>query len=198
MPKLVEDKSTHVLNFSRTPSWFFPRDQHKYSGFTKWAFANIPGVMRTHRAFIAAASDVRWIVWRLEWAPIRHLAEEVAIKHITSTAPKKYHHFLVPTYPFGCKRIILDPGYLECLNEENIELITDGIDTITADGIRGKSGKEYKFDVLILGTGFDVSERGLGIEVKGTSGKTLTETWKEVDGPQGYVGPALLFLPSLV
>lgn len=50
----------------------------------------------------------------------------------------------------------MDPGYLQCLNEPNVELVTDPISTITEKGILGKSGKEYELDVLILGTGFSV------------------------------------------
>lgn len=50
----------------------------------------------------------------------------------------------------------MDPGYLKSLWRSNVELFTDPIDTITEKGIQGKSGEEYEFDVLILGTGFDV------------------------------------------
>lgn len=62
---------------------------------------------------------------------------------------------------------IRDPGYLKALNLPNIELITDGIDTITEKGIRCKSGEEHEVDVLILGTGFDTSTGGIGINVRG-------------------------------
>jgi cation diffusion facilitator CzcD-associated flavoprotein CzcO len=42
------------------------------------------------------------------------------------------------------------------LNNDNVELVYDPIDTITESGIKCKSGKEHDIDVLILGTGFDV------------------------------------------
>lgn len=54
---------------------------------------------------------------------------------------------------------IVDPGYLKCLNNENVELISDPIDTVTEKGIKTKNGTEYPLDVLILGTGFDVVSR---------------------------------------
>lgn len=41
VPILAEDKSTTVINFCRTPNYYMPRDQFKYSAFTKWAFANV-------------------------------------------------------------------------------------------------------------------------------------------------------------
>ena len=195
LPEVAKDPSTHILNFSRTPSWFFVRrprpdaltrqprhDQREYSAFTKFAFAHIPLVMKAYRAFLAVSMDTTWINWRKDLPSIRHYAEEVSAAHIRKTAPAKYHDFLVPRYPFGCKRIvrrvvwspsdlqIRDPGYLTALGQDNVELITDGIDTITEKGIRGKSGEEYPLDVIILGTGFDLTADGLGIDVTGSHG----------------------------
>lgn len=135
--------------------------------------------------------------------------------YIRRTSPSEYHNFLVPSalarvltfgrdsradsppaeYPFGCKRVILDPGYLESLWRANVDLVTDPIDTITEKGVLGKSGEEYELDVLILATGFDVvsprsdvrrsalgahrrilqSEVGLGINVVGRNGQTVTQ-----------------------
>ena len=157
-------------------------DQREYSAFTKWAFGHIPLVMKTYRAFLAISMDATFLNWRKDLPSIRHYAEEVSAAHIRKTAPAKYHDFLVPRYPFGCKRIvrrvvwspsdlqIRDPGYLTALGQDNVELITDGIDTITEKGIRGKSGEEYPLDVIILGTGFDLTADGLGIDVTGSHG----------------------------
>ena len=104
VPELAKDKSSHVLNFSRTPAWFFPRyDQHAYSSFAKWSFRNLPFVMELYRKWTAFAADITFLAWRMDLPFIRHYAEEVATWHILRTAPKKYHHFLVPNYPFGCK-----------------------------------------------------------------------------------------------
>ena len=55
----------------------------------------------------------------------------------------------------GCKRIIMDPGYLDALNRPNVDLVTSPIDTVTEKGILTKDGREHEFDVLILATGFD-------------------------------------------
>ncbi|KAK4053089.1 FAD/NAD(P)-binding domain-containing protein [Microbotryomycetes sp. JL201] len=196
IPAIAKEKSTHVINFSRTPSWFMPRDQKQYSSMTKWMFRNVPGVMRVYRDYIATMSDSRYLVWMLQFKTIRHYVEQVSADYIRKNSPTKYHNFLVPKYPFGCKRVILDPGYLQSLFQSNVELVTDRIDTITEKGIRGKSGEEYEFDVLILATGFDLSEHGLGINVRGRHGKTVTEQWLEQKGPQAYMGTCISNFPS--
>ena len=69
--------------------------------------------MAAHRFQIAALSDCRFLVWKLEFGFLRHYFEEQSLRHIISTAPAKYHDFLIPKYPLGCKRIILDP--VRCL-----------------------------------------------------------------------------------
>lgn len=46
---------------------------------------------------------------------------------------------LVPTYPFGCKRPIIDEGYYETFNRDNVTLVDlrkDPIREITPTGIR--------------------------------------------------------------
>ncbi|SCZ95827.1 BZ3500_MvSof-1268-A1-R1_Chr8-1g09824 [Microbotryum saponariae] len=196
IPILAEEKSTQVINFSRTPSWFAPRDQKDYSRVTKAAFRYVPGLMRSYRNFIAITSDSRFVVWWLQFSTLRHYVEEHMANYIRQNSPEKYHDFLVPKYPFGCKRVIMDPGYLQCLFRSNVELVTDGISTITEKGLLGKSGKEYEFDVLILATGFDVSEVGLGINIVGRNEKTVTEQWKEQNGPQAYLGTTIANYPN--
>ena len=73
----------------------------------------------------------------------------------------------------------------------------DAIDRITSDGIALKTGEEVPLDVIILATGFDLSEKGLGINVTGREGKTVTEQWKEQKGPQAYLGTTIAGFPNL-
>lgn len=90
----------------------------------------------------------------------------------------------------------MDPGYLAALNRSNVDMVSDGIATINAGGIEGVSGKQYDFDVLILGTGFDLSTGGLGLNVVGLDGKTISETWTASGGPQSYLGTTLANYPN--
>ncbi|KAI5480947.1 hypothetical protein MNV49_006757 [Pseudohyphozyma bogoriensis] len=196
IPIISEDKSTTVYNFSRSPSWFMPRPQKAYSSLTKSIFRHVPGAMRMYRNFLAVTCDSRYLVWMMSMSPIRHYVEEVAAKYIRDTSPQKYHDFLVPKYPFGCKRVIMDPGYLESLHRSNVDLVVGPIDEITEKGIRTKDGKMYDLDVIILGTGFDLTSGALGLNVTGLDGKTLTEQWESQGGPQAYLGTAVSNYPN--
>lgn len=56
----------------------------------------------------------------------------------------------------GCKRIIVDPGYLESLHRPNVTLSYDGIKNVVPQGVRLETGEIVQLDVLILGTGFSL------------------------------------------
>lgn len=55
----------------------------------------------------------------------------------------------------GCKRLIVDPGYLNALKRPNVSLNWDGIDDIIPEGIRTKKGEIVPLDVMIFATGFE-------------------------------------------
>jgi cation diffusion facilitator CzcD-associated flavoprotein CzcO len=41
-------------------------------------------------------------------------------------------------------------------NHSNVHLVTESIDGFTANGIRNNGGQEYKADIIILATGFNI------------------------------------------
>lgn len=56
----------------------------------------------------------------------------------------------------GCKRIIVDPQYLESLKRPNVNLKWDAIEAIVEDGIKLKTGVFIPLDVIIFGTGYSL------------------------------------------
>ena len=106
---------------------------------------------------------------------------------------------LTPTdYPIGCKRSVIDDGYFETFNRENVSIIDlrkDPIESITEHGIRTTSG-EREFDVIIYATGFDAMTGALNrIDIRGRDGEALRERWAE--GPSAYLGLMVSGFPNL-
>jgi cation diffusion facilitator CzcD-associated flavoprotein CzcO len=56
----------------------------------------------------------------------------------------------------GCKRLVLDPGYLDALKQQNVNLRWDRIDGIVEEGIRLTTGEVVPLDVIIYATGFTI------------------------------------------
>jgi cation diffusion facilitator CzcD-associated flavoprotein CzcO len=105
---------------------------------------------------------------------------------------------LVPHYPMGCKRQIIDTGYFETFNKEHVSLVDlrkTPIERITPDGIKTTTA-EYDLDVILFATGFDAMTGALNrIDIRGRDGALLRDEWK--DGPGTYLGLQVAGFPNL-
>ncbi len=106
---------------------------------------------------------------------------------------------LVPTHPFGCKRPIIDQGYYQTFNRDNVTLVDlrkGGITAITSRGIRTEQG-DVDVDVIVFATGFDAMTGALRrIDIKGRDGVTLRDVW-DTEGPTSYLGLMVAGFPNL-
>jgi cyclohexanone monooxygenase len=106
---------------------------------------------------------------------------------------------LVPSHPFGCKRPIIDQGYYETFNRENVTLVdlrTGPIREVTPTGIRTEQ-RHYDLDAIIYATGFDAMTGALTrIDIRGRSDVCLRDIWA-TDGPYSYLGLAVAGFPNL-
>ncbi|QQK81153.1 alpha/beta hydrolase fold domain-containing protein [Salicibibacter cibi] len=113
--------------------------------------------------------------------------------HDPETAKK-----LMPDFYYGTKRPILNTGYFETYNRENVSLIdlrSAPIEEITPNGLR-TSNSEYDLDILVFATGFDaLTGPLLKLNIQGKDGVTLNEKWAE--GTQTYLGIATSGFPNM-
>ncbi len=106
---------------------------------------------------------------------------------------------LVPVHPFACKRPIIDQGYYETFNRDNVTLV----DLRKSRDSRGDNGRHphraefYELDVIIYATGFDAMTGALSrIDVRGRDAMSLGEFWAS-EGPLSYLGLAVAGFPNL-
>lgn len=84
-------------------------------------------------------------------------------------------------------------GYLEALCEDNVDVVTTGIERIVPEGIQTKDGKVHPCDVLICATGFDVSTRP-HFDVVGRDGYIFTDDFAKA--PKGYMTVTMSNMPN--
>ncbi len=105
---------------------------------------------------------------------------------------------LLPSYLIATKRQVMDEGYYEAFNRDNVTLVDlreDPILEITQDGIRTQSG-HHPLDMLIFATGFDAITGALQkINPRGRDGVTLSERWK--DRFSSWLGLTIPGMPNL-
>jgi cation diffusion facilitator CzcD-associated flavoprotein CzcO len=106
---------------------------------------------------------------------------------------------LVPVHPFACKRPIIDQGYYQTFNRDNVTLVDlrkAPIREVTPSGIRTESD-EYQLDVIVYATGFDAMTGALSrIDVRGREAMSLRDFWS-TEGPLSYLGLAVAGFPNL-
>ncbi len=105
---------------------------------------------------------------------------------------------LMPDYYFGTKRLILDNGYFETYNRDNVALVDlrqDPIKEFTSSSVRTEQG-EHAIDMLVLATGFDaVSGSMLNLNPKGRGGVSLQQKWGQRF--DNYLGTTIAGFPNL-
>jgi 4-hydroxyacetophenone monooxygenase len=102
----------------------------------------------------------------------------------------------VPTYPPYGKRILLDNGWYRTLRRPNVALVTDRIERIEADGVRTVDGELHGADVVVLSTGFRMTEMARAIHPVGRDGATLDEVWGD-DDATAHLGITVPRFPNM-
>jgi cyclohexanone monooxygenase len=105
---------------------------------------------------------------------------------------------LMPDHFVMTKRPILENGYFETYNRDNVTLVDlreDPIERFTPTSVITESG-EHPIDMLVLATGFDaISGSMLRLNPKGRGGLSLRERWS--DRFHNYLGLTIGGFPNL-
>ena len=128
----------------------------------------------------------------------RTLADFVRGKIRETVCDPKIAAKLMPDYYLGTKRQILDNGYYETFNRDNVTLVDlreDPIQEFTHTSVRTATG-DHPLDMLVLATGFDaISGTLLRLNPKGRGGVSLKEKWRTRFTT--YLGMAISDFPNL-
>jgi 4-hydroxyacetophenone monooxygenase len=101
----------------------------------------------------------------------------------------------VPTYPPYGKRILLDNGWFKTLTKPNVELVTEPIDRFTREGIVAADGTPRAADIIVVSTGFRVTEMAARLNITGRDSKGLRQVWAN-DNPTAYLGLTVPGFPN--
>lgn len=184
--------SLHV--FQRTAQWIMPRNDRPYSAVERLAYRFIPGLLRGSRGlrYWQAEATALGFVVKPKWM---REGEKRARKFLErSIADPELRRKLSPPYRMGCKRVLLSDTYYPALQRSNVELVTDRIRRVSADGIVTADGTTRPVDVIVQATGFRPFDQSAEIDVTGRDGRRLADEWQ--DGPQAYRGVVVAGFPN--
>jgi 4-hydroxyacetophenone monooxygenase len=91
--------------------------------------------------------------------------------------------------------MLLDNDWFRTLTRDNVALITDPIETVTANGIQVRGGPHEALDALVFATGFDANRFLWPMQISGLHERSLHEVWG--DDPRAYLGITVPGFPNL-
>ncbi len=191
----VAKVASHLTVFQRTAPWVLPRRDRAITRGERALFKAFPAVQKAVRGSIYAGRE-SWILGFSGKTGIMKVAEKQGLawiaKHIQDPDLRAK---VTPDYKLGCKRVLLSNTWYPMLASDHVDLVTDPIAEITPTGIVTSTGQAVEVDVILLGTGFAVTDPPVAHRVRGTDGRTMAEHWKE-SGMQAYRGMAVPGFPN--
>jgi len=181
-----------LVAFQRTPQWILPKPDIKVNKLVRGLF-HFPFTLNLFRKTLYLGMETFGLGFRkpailkrlqglAKWHINRHIKDEALKAKIT------------PDYTMGCKRVLLSNHYYRALAQENVEVVASGVDKIEGNTIIASNGDQREADVIILGTGFHVSDVPIAKHVQGKSGKTMDEIWQ--GSPEAYRGTTITDFPN--
>lgn len=192
----VQKVAGQVDVYQRTPNWIIPRNERRFTRVEKELFRRVPGVQRAVRASVYATLEGR--VPAFNRFPVLMKAIELQGKRNIAKAisDPALRAAVTPDYRAGCKRILVSNKWYPALAADNVELVTDRIAEIRPDSIVDADGVARPVDVLIIATGFHVTDPPIADHITGKDGRTLAETWSD-KGMRAYKGTTVHNFPNL-
>lgn len=206
----IADQVASLTIFQRGAQWArpIPRYHDSISPAGQWLLAHLPYYARWFRFTMfwrygdgllpSLHKDPDWPhpERSLNRANDRHRQEITDhIHHILGNRSDLIEKCL-PDYPPYGKRILLDNGWYEALLKPQVELVTEALNRIDAGGIHSRDGQYREVDIIILSTGFQVSQLSARLDIVGREGISLAQQWAP-DNPKAHLGITVPGFPNL-
>jgi cation diffusion facilitator CzcD-associated flavoprotein CzcO len=187
--QIIPSIARHVAQldvYQRTPIWVSPKFDPVIPEPLKRLFARVPLSQRFARLIASVITEFIIVFMVVNYRRAPFLARRIENSNkrwiARSVRDPELRRKLTPDYDFGCKRPSVSNSYLRTFNRENVALLTDPIERITATGIRMAVGVERPVDVIVLATGFRMAsdpENYRRTPVRGRDGFDLATQYAE-------------------
>jgi cation diffusion facilitator CzcD-associated flavoprotein CzcO len=188
--------------YQRTPIWVSPKFDPAIPEPVKRLFARVPLTQRLTRLIASAITEFLLIFMVVNYRRVPFFARWIERSNkrfiAKSVRDPELRRKLTPDYGLGCKRPSVSNDYLRSFNRDNVALVSDRIDRITASGVRTADGAERPVDAIVLATGFRMAsdpENYRRTPVRGAHGFDLASHYEQ-NRLKAYEGISMPGLPN--
>ena len=190
----VQPLASELFVFQRTAPWVLPKADMDLNDTAKGVIKRFPVIQKTWRKSIAQI--LNGINFGLRnpktLKPVNALSRQLLKLQIKDEQLRKD---VTPNFDIGCKRLLFANNYYPALQQDNVSLIPHGLVEIDGNTVVSANGERHEVDVIIWGTGFEVSHPPIGKRVYDVDGKLLADRWKD-SSPEAYLGTSIEGLPN--
>lgn len=182
--------------FQRTPPWVLPHRNRPISELERRLYRHLPPAQQLAR--VGAYWLRELFAYGLCREPRRlETVRKLGLAHLAAQVEDAaLREALTPDYTPGCKRITLSDDYYPALCADNAELVTSPIERIDPSGLTTRDGKRRELDVIVLATGFRVTDHPATTRICNGAGLSLADSWSG-GGMQAYLGATVAGFPNL-
>jgi cation diffusion facilitator CzcD-associated flavoprotein CzcO len=181
--------------FQRSGNWFLPRENRRYAAAFKAAIKLVPGLQAFRRKFMFEYAESLTLAIRRP-RTVGRLAGARSARFMRSQLnDPQLRAKAWPDYTFGCKRILFSSSYLPTLERANVELVSDAIASISAEGIVTDDHALHEIDCIIWATGFKTNDFMLPMAITGRDDVELGEYWS--GGAHAHLGMCVPGFPNM-
>ena len=209
MVPTIAERVAHMTVFQRSAPWMFenPIYHDKVPQGKKWCLQHVPFYTRWFRflifwpacdgAYETVFIDQDWPHQDRSINAMNDMVYDMFAEYIKGQVgdDKDLLAKVIPDYaPMG-KRTLQDNGsWLSALKRDNIDLVTSGVVSVSADGVTAEDGMFYPADIILYATGFETDRFLWPMEVRGRAGVTLADQWGLE--PAAYLGITVPNFPN--
>ncbi len=190
----IQPIAKNVVVFQRTAPWVLPKADFPLNDRAKGLMTRFPKIQDTWRKSVAEILNGINLGLRnptlLE--PINYLGRQLLKLQIQNDDLREK---VTPNFSIGCKRLLFANNYYPALQQPNVDLIPHGLVEIEGNTVIAANGERFEVDVIIWGTGFEVSHPPIGRRVKNAQGQLLSELWKN-SSPEAFLGTSIAQVPN--
>lgn len=190
----IQPKVKSLFVFQRTAPWVLPKPDMPLGESAKQLIERLPVIQKGWRK--AVASSLNAVNFGLRnpavLRPISTAAKQLLRLQIKDPALRRA---VTPDFTLGCKRILFANNYYPALQAANTRLIPQGLVGVEGNTVIAANGERHEVDVIIWGTGFEVSHPPIGRRVINANGERLADLWQQ-GSPEAYLGATLADTPN--
>jgi cation diffusion facilitator CzcD-associated flavoprotein CzcO len=194
IPSIADDVGRMYV-FQRTAAWVEPKPDRVTTDAEKRRFRDKPYLQKLARGVIYLVLEATAVGYVIE-PRLNRIREIRSLRYLRKSVPDPVlREKLTPRFRLGCKRILISNDYYRVLQQENVELVTDGIAEVRPGSILTRDGKERVVDAIIYATGYETAEAKPPFRIFGRGGRDLHDAWR--GGISAYAGTAVTGYPNL-